>query len=428
MQSRSFDAIGERMFMAGLENGLRLRILPKKGFHTAYAVFAARCGGAHRRFTLDGRTEETPAGTAHFLEHKLFDMPDGEDVLARLSANGAEPNAFTSAGATAYYFQCAERFEENLELLLRLVSTPYFTEETVEKEKPIIAQEIRMGEDDPDTTLYYRLMRMLYAHHPIREPVAGTEESIAQISADTLYRCHRAFYAPGNMVLCVAGDVDPGAVEHAAFRVLPTERRSVPEADFGERERLEPLERRFSAAMPVSSRQFLLGAKLRPDEPGPEALRRRLTASLALRTLLGRSSPFYTGLYAKGLLNRDFEYEASFSAGTATLLLGGESEDPDAVQAALAAELERAASQGLDAGRFERAKRAGFGSRLRALEDFETVCLSTAFGLFDGYCALEAPELLEQVTQEDCERFLRDELPAERLALAVYEPKKDDAP
>ena len=425
MRRRNFEHIGELLYEERLPNGLRLCVVPKKGFRSSYALFAADYGGAHRRFTLDGRLIDTPAGVAHYLEHKMFDLPGGDNALDILTANGADPNASTGADMTAYFFQCTEHFEENLRMLLHFVSTPYFTDETVEKERGIITQEILMGEDDPGLGLYYRLLGMLYASHPLRERVAGTEESIRAITAETLYACHRAFYAPGNMVLCVEGDVDPERILAIAREALPQETQPVPEADFGPAESLLPVESYSRETMPVSAPQFLLGAKFAPAAKGEEALRQRLTASLALRTLFGRSSPFYTQLYAKGLLNLDFDYEADFITNAAMLILGGESRDPDAVLAEVKKEIEALEKNGLDEERFRRAKRASLGARLRGLEDFESVCFALASGLIEGYCALEGPELLERIDKADCERFLLDVLRPERLAFAIYEPKKD---
>lgn len=425
MRRRSFEQIGETLYEEILPNGLRLCVVPKQGFRSSYAVFAADYGGAHRRFTLDGQPCATPAGVAHYLEHKMFDLPGGDNALDILTANGADPNASTGADMTAYFFQCTEHFEENLRMLLHFVSTPYFTDETVEKERGIITQEILMGEDDPGLGLYYRLLGMLYAAHPLRDRVAGTPESIREITAETLYACHRAFYAPGNMVLCVEGDVDPARIASIAREALPQEPQPVPEADFGPEESLLPAQVYSREDKPVSAPQFLLGAKLTPAEKGEAALRQRLTASLALRTLFGRSSPFYTRLYAKGLLNLDFDYEADFVTNAAMLLLGGESKDPDAVLAEVKTELETLRKHGLDAERFERARRASLGARLRGLEDFESVCFSLASGLFAGYCALDGPAMLERIGKADCERFLLDTLRPERLAMAVYYPKKD---
>ena len=423
MKHKAFPRLGETLYTDTLSNGLRLRVLPKPGFRSRYAVLAVNYGGAHRRFTVDGRRADTPAGVAHYLEHKMFDLPDGDNALDLLCANGADPNAFTAAGVTCYYFQCTGHFEENLRLLLHFVSTPYFTDETVEKERGIIAQEIQMGEDSPYSTVYHNLLCQLYAGHPIRDRVIGTAESVARISAETLHDCHRAFYTPCNMCLCAEGDMDPEEVARIARDVLGEERGSVPAPDFGEAESPFPTERLHRQQMDVSAPQFLIGAKLRPAPVGEAALRQRLTSALALRMLVGSSSDFYNRLYAEGLLNRDFDVETDFSANTATLLIGGESGDPEGVLRALEEELARVDREGLDPACFERAKRASFGARLRALEDFESVCLALAEGVFEGYCALEATELLQSVAIGECEDFLRTIRP-EHLAISIIEPRR----
>lgn len=423
MQSFDYPRIGERLLSCELENGLRIFVVPKPGFAAKYAAFATNYGGAHRRFVLNGKAKDTPAGVAHFLEHKMFDLPGGDNALSILSRNGADPNAFTSSGMTCYYFQCTDSFEENLRMLLHFVSTPYFTAETVQKEQGIIAQEIRMGEDNPGIKLYYDTLSLLYARHPIRDRVAGTVESIAQITDRTLYDCHSAFYAPSNMVLCVEGDVDPALVERIAREELSEERRSAPVADFGEPEKGLPGERIHRRQMEVSAPLFYIGARLEPEAGGERALRQRLVSQLAMRLLAGSSSPFFTELYAEGLLNQDFDYEVDFTAGTATVLLGGESAEPERVFERFKAELERVAAQGLDEAAFLRAKRASIGSRLRGLEDFDNVCVSLATGYFSGFQMLDGIELLESVAVSECQDFIRRCLVPEGLALAIIEPK-----
>ena len=427
IHKHEYPGVGETLFSAVLDNGLELRVVPKRDYATYYAAFTTNYGGACRRFSVDGRVLDTPAGVAHYLEHKMFDLPDGDSALNILSANGADPNAFTSSGVTCYYFQCTEGFEENLRMLLHFVSTPYFTAETVEKERGIIAQEIRMGEDNPGMVVYYNLLEMLYAHHPIRDRVAGTVESIAEISAETLYDCHRVFYAPSNMILCVEGDVDPEAIARIAEEVLPKGKAPVPRADFGEAESLLPAERLRTAEMEVSAPQFLIGAKLLPGLRGEEALRQRLTASLALRMLCGNSSPFFTRLYAEGTLNMDFDYEVDASADTLTMIVGGESKTPEKVLEELNAEIARVTAKGFDPAAFTRAKRASLGARLRALEDFDNVCVSLAMDSFDGYCSFDSFALLEEITAEDCRRFVAEELAPERLALSLIVPKRGEA-
>ena len=427
MQKHDYPGIGETLFSAMLDNGLEIRVVPKKDFSTFYAAFATNYGGACRRFCVDGRDLDTPAGVAHFLEHKMFDLPNGDNALNILSANGADPNAFTSSGITCYYFQCTEGFEENLRMLLHFVSTPYFTDETVQKEQGIIAQEIRMGEDNPGMAIYYNLLEMLYAHHPIRDRVAGTVESIAEITAETLYDCHKVFYAPSNMVLCVEGDVDPEKVARIAEEMLPKEKAPVPRADFGPKEDILPAKPYRSEEMEVSAPQFLIGAKLEPDLSGQEAQRQRLIAALALRMLCGSSSPFFTRLYADGTLNMDFDYEVDASAGTLTVIVGGESRTPDKVLQELNAEIARIAREGFDEAYFTRSKRASLGARLRALEDFDNVCVSLAMDCFDGYCTFDSFALLEKITAEDCRRFAETALAPERLAMSVITPKSREA-
>lgn len=425
MQRHDYPNIGETLYSAELPNGLRLRVVPKKGFATFYAAFAANYGGADRRFELDGEAIDTPAGVAHFLEHKMFDLPDGDSAMNLLSANGAEPNAFTSSDMTCYYFQCTKSFEENLRLLLHFVSTPYFTPETVQKEQGIIAQEILMGEDNPGMAIYYQLLRQLYARHPIRDRVAGTVESISGITDKTLYDCHRAFYAPSNMALCVEGDVDPERIYAIALEALPQEKMPVPHADYGEAENLLPAECFASREMPVSAPQFLIGAKIAPAQRGSENLRQRLVAQLALRLLAGGSSPFYSRLYAEGLLCRDFDYEVDFAAGTGTVIFGGESQQPERVLEELKAEAARISAEGFEPERFERAKRASFGARLRGFEDFDNVCVSLAGAAFDGYDAFAAPAVLSEVTADECAAFIRENLAPERLAISIITPARN---
>ncbi len=424
MKHKNYTKLGEDLYTAELKNGLRINIVTKPDFRLSYAVFATNYGGAHRRFFLNGQWHDTPAGVAHFLEHKLFDMPDGDNALSVLSANGAQPNAFTSSGMTAYYFDCTAGFEENLRMLLKFVSTPYFTDETVQKEQGIIGQEIGMVEDNPGYVVYNRLMRMLYEHNPIRDQVAGSVESIAQISAETLYNCHKAFYSPSNMTLCVAADFSPEKIIEIAEEILPAERAEVPKADMGEAESEVPARTFNEEKMEVSAPQFLIGAKVVPAPDGDELLRQKIVAQLALRVLFGTSGSFYNSLYSEGILNRDYDYEIDYTAGTSTIILGGESSDPQRVLDEIKAQIRGVAENGLDRDAFENAKRASFGSRLRSLEDFDNLCLALADGVFGGYCFLDCFDVLDSIRIEECESFLTRFMAPDRLAMSLVSPVK----
>ena len=223
MDKKLYPRIGEEVIWETLDNGLPVCIVPKQGFSRKYALFATRYGGMDMRFELNGQWLDTPAGIAHYLEHKMFDTKDG-NALQELAKNGAEPNAFTSNAITCYYFDSTEKFYENLEILLSFVSVPYFTDESVEKEQGIIGQEIGMIEDNPEWQVYKQMMQALYRSSPARTPVAGSVESISHITAQTLYDCHKAFYTPANMCLVVVGDVDPSCAPMRDFTAFLAQR------------------------------------------------------------------------------------------------------------------------------------------------------------------------------------------------------------
>ncbi len=422
MNTRQYPGVGETLYETTLPNGLRILVAKKPGFRKAHAMFAARYGGADRRFKLSGEWIDTPAGVAHFLEHKMFDMPDGRNVLGELSARGANPNAFTGQGMTAYHITCTEDFFENLRTLLTYVSTPYYTAESVAKEQGIIAQEIRMYENNPNAVGYYRLMGALYASHPVREPVAGTVESIAEITPDTLYGCHKVFYNPSNMALVCVGDVDPERAAALAEEILPAEAGETPERDYGPAEGALPGERGREKTMAVGAPLFYLGAKLDAGAKGRERLRQRLLGELALECLCGAASPFYTDLYAKGLLNQNFGTEIDDTAGAVTLLMGGESRDPRAVAEALQERLGAVARRGVDPNTFLRCRRARYGLELSGLDSFGLYARSLIQGCFDGWDPLEVFPMLEELTAEDAAAFLCENLSPDRLALSVIRP------
>lgn len=423
MQPREYPGVGDTLWSGRLPNGLAIRVVPRPGFQKKQAFMAVNYGGAMRNFTLDGRRVETPAGVAHFLEHKMFDLPEG-NALNILSARGAEANAYTGGDMTAYYFECDEGFGENLELLIKFVTTPYFTEESVAKEQGIIGQEIRMTEDDPSFVLYTATMGALFDHHPVRESVAGTVESIASITPQTLYDCHRAFYVPANMALCVVGDVDPEYVAEIAARMTAPERLSAAAPDYGEREGLEPITRRAERGMDVSDPMFIAAAKLSTDlGRGDEALRLATVGSLAARCLLGAGSGFYTSLYADGMLRGDFFRDVSPLAGTLLFECGGTTSQPEQVFDRLCAALSEAAEKGIDPDALERARRAEYGISLRSLNDPGSVCAALARSCFGGYGFYEGFDVLGAVTAEDANAFVREYLRPERLVLSLILPK-----
>jgi predicted Zn-dependent peptidase len=421
MKTKGYDLIREQVFSEKLENGLSVFVIPKRGYNKSYAFFATDYGGADRRFKLAGKWIDTPMGVAHFLEHKMFDTKDG-NALTDLSANGASPNAFTSSDITAYHFESTEKFYENLDILLSFVSVPYFTPESVQKEQGIIGQEIRMTEDEPDYAVYYGLMKALYKHNPLRDSVAGTVASIAQITADTLYSCHNVFYNPSNMALCVAGDVDPEKVVAAARKILPKEPGEVPQRDYGPAETQKPETPRAEQKMEVSIPIFLIGAKAAPAKDGRDYLHQELVGTLALDILAGHSSPLYLKLYGEGLINSGFSAAYEAAAGAFYTMAGGESSDPDKVFEAYKAEAARLTAHGVDTELFTRLKKAMTGRQIRSLNSFDSICYNYARGYFRGYDAFDAVDILNAVTPEDVNAFIRDDLNPGNMAISVILP------
>ncbi|MBE6996156.1 MAG: insulinase family protein [Ruminococcaceae bacterium] len=422
MKVNFYERIGESVHHEKLPNGLQVYVVPKPGYAKKYAFFATRYGGMDTRFCLNGTWLDTPAGIAHYLEHKMFDTREG-NALQDLAKNGAEPNAFTSNAMTGYYFDSTDHFEENLKILLSFVSIPYFTEESVEKEQGIIAQEIRMIEDNPDWQIYTRMMEALYANHTARTSIAGTVESISHITAETLYDCHKAFYTPSNMVLTVVGDVDPIHVVDMARRVLPREGGPVIERDYG----TEPetvAEKETSLAMEVSCPQFLVGFKCRSVENGEDYMRTALIGDMACDILLGDSSPLYLRLYEQGLINTSFGGSFEMLPGVAYLYAGGDSREARAVVEEIKKEAARLAAGGIDEDFYQQVRKAAFGGNLRGLNSFENIAVSLTEGYFHGYDPLRFPEVFESITKEDIAAFLRDNITEERAVFSEIVPKE----
>ena len=417
-----YESLGETVYQDTLPNGLELRVVPKPDHAKKYAFFATRYGGMDTRFQLGGRWLDTPAGIAHYLEHKMFDTKEG-NALQELAKNGAEPNAFTSNAMTGYYFDSTDHFDENLEILLSFVSIPYFTEESVAKEQGIIGQEIRMIEDNPDWQIYVRMLRSLYSASTARTSIAGTVESISHITAETLYDCHKAFYTPSNMILTVVGNVDPVRVADLARRVLPKEGGPAIPRDYGQEP--EAVARRETRlAMEVSSPQFLTAYKCRPVPEGEERLRAMVLGDLACDLLFGESSPLYQRLYSQGLINASFGGDIELRPGAAHLDAGGESKDPRAVAAALQEEADRLIREGVDEEFFQRTLRANFGANLRGLNSFENIAVSFTEGCFGGYDPFRFPQVFDAVSQSDVLDFLRENVSADRAVFSEIVPKE----
>lgn len=425
MNKQYYAALDEKLYCETLPNGLRIMVCPRPGFTKKLCYFATDFGAVHREFTLDGQKHTTPAGIAHYLEHKMFDTPQG-DVSRAFAARGASVNAFTSYDMTAYYFSCTEHFEECLALLLEFVSTPYFTEETVQRERPIIGQEIAMSLDEPGSRVFENLMPALYAHHPIRTPVLGTQEEIEKITPELLRLCHRAFYNPANMLLCVVGDVDADGVAAIARRVLGDEARPMAEKAAFPQEEMRHMRPLVEEKMPIAMPLFSMAIKATCPEKGEPAIRREIIGDLAAEELFGESSALYLQLYRQGLIDSSFGGGFDTVDGCAMLSCGGDSDDPQAVRDAILARGTEIARQGIAQEDFLRMKRSAMGRRIRDLDSFDATCFRLCAYRMSEFDYFRFPELYDSIEGWEVQAFLAEVVRPEGCSLSVIYPTKEE--
>lgn len=421
MKKNYYPELDETLYTARLANGLTVKVVPKPGFTRKLAYFVTDFGSIHTDFTLEGREYHVPAGVAHFLEHKMFELP-GRDVSAEFAALGANVNAFTSFDMTAYYFSCTANFEESLRLLLEFVSTPYFTEESVAREMGIIDQEIAMNEDDSGSREFEALMGQMYRSHPVRVPILGTRQSIREITPEILHICHRAFYTPANMILCVVGDVAPEEIAAMAEAVLGSEYRAPAEKLRPWQEEMTCRPETAKLQMEVANPSFQLGFKCEAAGRGEAALRTDVIGYLAAETLLGEASELYLRLYEAGVIDSSFGGGFETIDGCAMLTCGGDGEKIEEVKQALLDKAAQIGENGIDEQEFRRLKRGAIGRRIRDLDSFDALCFRICAYHFLGFDYLRFPAVYADVSAEEVRAFLRRAVTPARCATAITEP------
>lgn len=419
---------GERCLNIKHASGLTITVCPKKGYRSVYAVFGTRYGSIDTVFYPDGddKPTEVPAGIAHYLEHKLFESEDN-DAFSRFAKTGASANAYTSFDKTAYLFTCTDNFEKSLHILLDFVQSPYFTEQTVRKEQGIIGQEIRMGEDSPARRVFFNLMRSLYFKHPVKTEIAGTVESIAEITPELLYKCYNTFYNLHNMVLAVSGDITPEQVLSVADKALkPAQNRHVVRAAV--REPRGVVKPRVEQRMPVASPLFYYGYKdCFPDGKSYRTPKQLAAAGVLLEIMAGKSSSLYNSLMDKGLINSSFDADYFDGPGYGVWLFGGESSDPDAVAQSIRDEIIRLRGQGVPREDFENAKSALYGKQVASLNEVDTVSDSLMADYFADRPPFSAVGAAAALTHGDVTQLLETCFLDEQASLSVILPSNRDA-
>lgn len=416
------DLIKEKMYKYEHESGLNVFVMPKKGFIKQYAMFATHYGSNDREFIIPGESEPThvPDGIAHFLEHKMFEEESGS-VFEEFSKNGASANAYTNFTTTAYLFSCTDNFYSNLKLLLDFVQRPYFTDENVEKEKGIIAQEIRMYDDDPSWRLFFNMLGGLYRQHPVKIDIAGTIESISRIDKDILYKCYNTFYHPSNMVLFAVGDVDVDKIAEIVNDSVKTEKRN------GEIKRIYPdeptkinknyVEQKMSVSMPL----FNIGFKDNDiGYGGKRLLKKDITTQICLEILAGRSSDLYEKLYNDGLIDTTFDVEYVGEVDHAYSIIGGQSVDPEAVKKALIAKI--SSINKVDDGDFYRIKKKILGRFVKSFNSVESIAHNFISYYMKDINILDFTSVIEDITPDDVLNRFKTHFNEDNCVLSVVKP------
>ncbi|SEN44075.1 EF-P 5-aminopentanol modification-associated protein YfmH [Lihuaxuella thermophila] len=428
MQKIEHQQLQESLYFEQLPNGLEVYILPKPDFSKTYATFTTKYGSIDNCFQVPGKEKITvPDGIAHFLEHKMFEQETGEDVFQEFARQGASANAFTTFTRTAYLFSCTENVEKNVTTLLNFVQSPYFTDQNVEKEKGIIGQEIRMYDDNPDWRSYFGLIEAMYQKHPVKIDIAGTVESIAKITKETLYTCYETFYHPSNMLFFIVGPVDPEAMmnlvkENQAaknFREQPEIQR------FFEEEPDEVAEKRKETRLSVGISKCLFGfkeGKSAVGHTGESLLKQELATEIVLEALIGPSSELYQSLYDDGLIDDHFGFDYTLEKGYGFSMIGGDTPDPDRLLERFQTEIPPLMERGISTAEFERIRKKKIGSNLRYLNSPEWIANQFTGYRFNETDLFRIIPLLEELKPEDVNRRMKEHFNWDRFAASLVRP------
>ncbi|MDX5680931.1 pitrilysin family protein, partial [Clostridioides difficile] len=407
------DILKEEVYYEKLQNGLGVYFMPKRGFMKKYAILATNYGSNDLEFVPIGEDKKIRVneGIAHFLEHKMFEQPDGGDAFDKFSKLGVNANAFTNFTMTAYLFSATENFYESLEHLIDYVQTPYFTDENVEKEKGIIAQEIKMYNDDPDWNVYFNCLKAMYVNYPARIDIAGTVDSIYKITKEELYKCYNTFYNPGNMALFVVGDLDVEKVidvtkksnNYKVDKLSKSIERFYPEEPESVKEK-EVIEK-----FPISMPMFNIGFKdSNVGLKGKELLRKEIVTDILVGMLFKKGSKLYEDLYMQGLINENFGAGFSSQVDYAFSIIAGDSKEPKKVKEIILDYIEKSKKEGLSKEEFERTTKKKIGSFIKCFDSINIIGNSFIYYVFQDINILDYLVVIKDITFVEVDESLKE--------------------
>lgn len=407
-----------------LPSGLCVYVAQMPEFAGVHALYGTDFGSADRDFEHNAERISLPAGTAHFLEHKMFEN-ETEDAFTLYAKTGACANAYTSFDKTCYLFSATENIQESLDILLSFVSKPYFTEKTVEKEQGIISQEINMYVDNSEWRLFFGVLAGLYVNHPLKDDIAGTIESIKQITPQLLYKCTDAFYAKDNMVLSVAGNIKEEQVLEACKKAglyqpqekNKTTRIALPEPqtvaiDFAEIE--------LSIGIPIIG----IGFKEQPF-PEKDQQRMEMVCSILLEMICGCMTPLYRKMYDTGLISGDISCESISGRDYLCFIFSAETREPRKFEEMLCCEIERLKSEGVSKEMFTAVKKGIYGDLIEEFDSPDDVATMMTTAFFKKREPFSDLSICEYITYEETIRTLKILFSKNRKTTFIINPIKE---
>lgn len=425
MNKQYYDNLQETLYTKKLDNGLTVFLLPKLEMSKTYGIFSTNYGSIDQTFIPLGKQDKitVPEGIAHFLEHKLFEKED-RDVFADFSKQGASANAFTSFTQTAYLFASTEHVERNICTLIDFVQEPYFSEESVEREKGIISQEIKMYDDQPEWQSFMGTIRGLFHNHPVKIDIAGTVDSIQSITKDDLYMCYHTFYHPENMNLFLAGNFDAEKImtliednqNQKTFENMTDIHREIPD------EPLEVAMKENKIVMPVTIPKCTIGIKESTSQlNGNEFLKRDLLQGMVLSYYFSKGGQFYQTLYEEDLIDESFFYETNLDRSFGYSIVGGNTNQPDLFAQRIKELLLSTKHNVISEADIERMKKKKIGQVLRGMNSLEFIANRYIhYHTFD-IDFFELLPMVQSLTKEDVIDFLKNWINEERLTVCKIE-------
>lgn len=417
--------LGEKYYKIDHKSGLTVFVFPKKR-QSSFAILTTEFGSIDNKFyDENNKLVKLPDGIAHFMEHKMFDNAEGENVDDLFSKLGADPNAYTSWDHTAYFYSCnsGENFYKCLDNLLYFVTTPYFTKESVNKEQGIIGQEILMCEDDPYDRCFLGMIKGLYKKHPARIDVVGSIDSIAKITPKMLYKCHQRFYNPSNMslVLCGVAEVEKvlGVVDARLSDVEPVEKlvKSFP------KECISSYQKRVECKMQVERSLFCLGFK-DSKAPAESILRRKrqIIAEILMGVIFSSSNELYTSLFKRGIMTTPFNYGEEYGKSFSLCYAGGECDDSELLFSEIKKYIKKLKKKGIKSEDFERRKKIIYASDIKIYDSTWDIANALVDNSFCGIDIFSESKIVESITLDDANSLLSELCKENNMTYSVVYP------